>query len=601
MASMTEDTPSPSPSTWAAQHGAFANAAAAARFTRTVSREGARRPSLSKYRAPPTPSTLTPNRQAAIVGGLLGVGTRADVGLGDVSTDGADPETIATEWAAALAEFAGVADDKAQELGTLFASHKLPLPTRDAEAYLTHDFLERRLGVTKASDAARILLAVRRLPPDLNITKKGADTLPSAMNDPSAKSGSYSENTQDVRVFRIDLAGGGHIPVDGATPAIPPPPPVASPMQRAPTAAAFPSGVTWVSIVGKDDDEGSCANYRREVSCLQRRFEEQRDRIRRLEGLGTSKAPLPGEVGSDDSPTVHSPRSTSSVWDVVSGSHRSPPLPFMLVNADSPEEVSCVLRVCTPGTGSEDITVSELTNKWVILANSKLATVATVHRVDAVALAMMRDRLIQESKDAKSSLYTPGRGSTTLPQTGAISFGQMLAMIVFQFVQEFEIALDDGLKALDRCEAEMLNSKASNHLLRTLYSLDRKASVYERMIDLNQEVVTELTEHFKVAHDVAFLSSRWAKLRTKAAGIQVRSSNLLQLLLALSGHRMNERVDVLTKVSIVFTPLTFIAGIYGMNFSNMPELQMHYGYFAVLGVMGGLLITMAILMKIFLV
>ena len=45
---------------------------------------------------------------------------------------------------------------------------------------------------------------------------------------------------------------------------------------------------------------------------------------------------------------------------------------------------------------------------------------------------------------------------------------------------------------------------------------------------------------------------------------------------------MNEIMKVLTIISTVFIPLTFLAGVYGMNFSYMPELKMKFGYFTVL-------------------
>lgn len=55
---------------------------------------------------------------------------------------------------------------------------------------------------------------------------------------------------------------------------------------------------------------------------------------------------------------------------------------------------------------------------------------------------------------------------------------------------------------------------------------------------------------------------------------------------AAQGQRMNEIMKVLTIVSAIFIPLTFIAGIYGMNFEHMPELKRKYGYATVLVVMG---------------
>jgi magnesium transporter len=48
---------------------------------------------------------------------------------------------------------------------------------------------------------------------------------------------------------------------------------------------------------------------------------------------------------------------------------------------------------------------------------------------------------------------------------------------------------------------------------------------------------------------------------------------------------MNEVMKVLTIIATIFIPLTFVAGIYGMNFKYMPELGWKWGYFGVIGVM----------------
>jgi magnesium transporter len=56
--------------------------------------------------------------------------------------------------------------------------------------------------------------------------------------------------------------------------------------------------------------------------------------------------------------------------------------------------------------------------------------------------------------------------------------------------------------------------------------------------------------------------------------------------------RMNEVMRVLTVISTIFMPLTFIVGVYGMNFHNMPELSWHWGYYGVWGIMAVLVIGM---------
>jgi magnesium transporter len=66
-----------------------------------------------------------------------------------------------------------------------------------------------------------------------------------------------------------------------------------------------------------------------------------------------------------------------------------------------------------------------------------------------------------------------------------------------------------------------------------------------------------------------------------------RVVGVYELHLAVTGHRLNDIMKVLTIVSTIFIPMTFVAGVYGMNFKNMPELEWTYGYPAAWVVMLG--------------
>lgn len=62
--------------------------------------------------------------------------------------------------------------------------------------------------------------------------------------------------------------------------------------------------------------------------------------------------------------------------------------------------------------------------------------------------------------------------------------------------------------------------------------------------------------------------------------------------MSIQSNRMNSIMMTLTVITTIFMPLTFIVGVYGMNFDNMPELHWEYGYFLVLGIMAIIVIGM---------
>jgi len=74
-------------------------------------------------------------------------------------------------------------------------------------------------------------------------------------------------------------------------------------------------------------------------------------------------------------------------------------------------------------------------------------------------------------------------------------------------------------------------------------------------------------------------------------------SSMLDMYLSSVSNRLNEVMKILTAISLIFMPLTFIVGVYGMNFKYMPELEWRYGYFLTLAVMLGIGVLMFIYFK----
>ncbi|CAF4444968.1 unnamed protein product, partial [Adineta steineri] len=74
-------------------------------------------------------------------------------------------------------------------------------------------------------------------------------------------------------------------------------------------------------------------------------------------------------------------------------------------------------------------------------------------------------------------------------------------------------------------------------------------------------------------------------------------ASFISFFMMLNSNGMNQVVKTLTIISTVFIPLTFIVGVYGMNFDNMPELHWEYGYFMVLFGMAVLTLIMFCVFK----
>lgn len=99
---------------------------------------------------------------------------------------------------------------------------------------------------------------------------------------------------------------------------------------------------------------------------------------------------------------------------------------------------------------------------------------------------------------------------------------------------------------------------------------------------LNSDRIKEIQEHKPYFADIY---DHLLKLTEMIDSNRDLTSDMRDSYISITSNRMNTIMMTLTIISSIFIPLTFIAGVYGMNFQYMPELAWRYGYFIVLGVM----------------
>ena len=149
----------------------------------------------------------------------------------------------------------------------------------------------------------------------------------------------------------------------------------------------------------------------------------------------------------------------------------------------------------------------------------------------------------------------------------------------------------------DQIEALMIEAKSSDNrdvLVRIEKSRENLNLLKRAILPLRDALL-----NLKSEHDEAFWDGiekdnypYFARLHQKAMELldQIEADmaaldSASNFYFSTQSRKMNEVMKVLTVVSVIFMPLTFIVGIYGMNFDYMPELRYKYGYFAVMFIM----------------
>ena len=166
-------------------------------------------------------------------------------------------------------------------------------------------------------------------------------------------------------------------------------------------------------------------------------------------------------------------------------------------------------------------------------------------------------------------------------------------------VDYYYIMLEKIGEKIEEIEEQLLNAPKTE-LLNQIYILKRENLILRKSVWPLREVISKLDRvETPIIHKATVPFIRDLQDHTTIVVETVESysetiSNLIELYLTIGNNRLNEVMKILTIISTIFIPLTFIVGIYGMNFDHMPELRWKWGYFLILGVMtvigGGMIV-----------
>jgi magnesium transporter len=164
-------------------------------------------------------------------------------------------------------------------------------------------------------------------------------------------------------------------------------------------------------------------------------------------------------------------------------------------------------------------------------------------------------------------------------------------LLLERIEERIELLDDEVISNTDKSQIQKIYN-LKNELLLTRRSVWPLREIFTQIIREEPELINENVEpYLRDLLDHTFQITETVEIQREI------TNGLMETYLSLMSNKMNEVMKVLTVIATIFIPLTFIVGIYGMNFKYMPELGWPWAYFAVWGVMIAVVIIMILYFK----
>lgn len=174
--------------------------------------------------------------------------------------------------------------------------------------------------------------------------------------------------------------------------------------------------------------------------------------------------------------------------------------------------------------------------------------------------------------------------------------------LIDSIIDQYFVVLEELTDHIEQLEYQVYNSPKSS-------IVNDIQTIRKEIIDLRNNVlpVREISarlvniEHKLIGEDTKLflgdVNDHSIQIHDTLEMLREMSTSLMEMYMGTVTIKMNEIMKVLTIMTSIFIPLTFITGVYGMNFHHIPGLQSEYGFYAVMGVMLLILIVLVVYFK----
>jgi magnesium transporter len=166
-----------------------------------------------------------------------------------------------------------------------------------------------------------------------------------------------------------------------------------------------------------------------------------------------------------------------------------------------------------------------------------------------------------------------------------IKINEFFLRIVKLMIDTFKKPTIDLSNKISDIERTIFLKDHRKVLLEELYFIKSQSRILKKVLQITQSVIEQSSQNFIASFQYQDIKDELLNLLTYNEESVENSNQLMTTYLSISDQKNNEVVRLLTIFSAFFLPLTFIAGLYGMNFKFMPELNWKWGYFFSIGFM----------------
>ncbi len=198
------------------------------------------------------------------------------------------------------------------------------------------------------------------------------------------------------------------------------------------------------------------------------------------------------------------------------------------------------------------------------------------------------DKLFERSVD-HAALFGDGPGALAI---------RLCRTLVDRYLNVL-LALEPRLEEL---EAEIMENPG-DAILAELLGYKTELKRFRRVFMYHEQIFRELKSRpfpalgTAIAHQIIDVYEHQERAGSLAGLYYELASDMADGYISVASHHLNQIMKILTVVMAIFVPLSFLAGIYGMNFENMPELHSRSGYFILLSVMGAIALLLLALFR----